>query len=463
MKNSLALGLFALSVLFRPTRADAQTVINPQVMDVINTTFQTNKDIILKYFDVQKTNLEIEGVASNRLPHIAASGLYGYVHSNGSLDLPTTELPILNESLFAGATDFRLNTQAAYAGVSVRQVIFSGLQIPNGQRALKYRVDAQQYLVEATKEEITKDIAQTFDQMMLLDQVEKLIQDSKKRINKEQLKVNKGIENGLAIPYDRDKLKLALLELEVKKVELAGSRSLLVKKIQQLSGLAANRVQEVTYELSPVFLSLDSLIVQDRSELKALDASSKAYDYLMKKEQGSVLPTIFAFGSANYLNIFNTNLTVKDQPLLGDIDLSSNHLRGRPNLMVGVGVKWDIYSGGAHKNKLRQVALDQSINATKRADTEQKLALLLAKNNISFQTANQKLAVNRQQVTVAANNLEMASRQLEAGLIDVTELLASENEWYKVNLSYYSHIMEQRSSALELLHASGNLLETINQ
>ena len=55
----------------------------------------------------------------------------------------------------------------------------------------------------------------------------------------------------------------------------------------------------------------------------------------------------------------------------------------------------------------------------------------------------------------------MASKQYEAGLIDVTELLATENEWYKVNLNFYSHVLQQRAVALELLHTSGKLLQTI--
>ncbi len=463
IRKRLALGLIALNVLFCISQTTGQTVIDPLVKSAIHATFQTNKDIILKTYDVDKTNLELDGVNANRRPHVSATGLYGYIHSNGSLDVPAVELPLLGESLFSGVTDFRMSTQAAYAGVSVRQVIFSGLQIPNGQQALKHKAVAQQYLVEASKEEIAKDIATTFDQLMLLDQVDKLIQDSQKRLQKEQLKVNKGIENGLAIPYDRDKLKLALLELEQKKAESAGNRDLLVKKLQQISGLPSTQVEQVRYELSPVILALDSTQVQDRSEIKALDASEKAYDYMLKKERGGVLPMVFAFGSASYLNLHNTNLTIKDQPLVGDLDLSSNYLKGRPNLMVGVGLKWDIYSGGAHKNKLRQVELDQSMNATKRADAQEKLALLLAKNKVSYQTANQKLNVSEQQIKVASNNLKIASRQLDAGLIDVTELLASENEWYKVNLSYFSNIIAQRSSVLELLHASGNLMSVINE
>jgi hypothetical protein len=46
----------------------------------------------------------------------------------------------------------------------------------------------------------------------------------------ETKRVTRAIEEGLAIPYDRDKIKLASLELESKKIELGGKRKLLYKK-----------------------------------------------------------------------------------------------------------------------------------------------------------------------------------------------------------------------------------------
>lgn len=448
------------SVVFQQT-GRTQSIIDPKVKEIIQQSFQTNKSLHLKNYEVDKANLEAEGVKANKLPHVSATGLYGFMYNNGSLDIPTLNLPVLNLGLFEGATDFNLSSQAAYAGVSVRQVIFSGLQIPNGERALKEKARAQSYLAEAGKEGMVKEIAATFDQLMLLNEVDKLIVDSERRLKKEQEKVNKAIENGMAIPYDRDKLKLALLELEEKKVELAGNRALLVKKTQQETDLSASAVEEVLYNLSPIYLPDLPTGVEERSELKALDASSKAYEYLYKKEKGASLPTAFAFGSASYLNLHNTHLTIKDNPVAGDIDLSANYLKGRPNFMVGVGLRWDIFDGGEHRNKVKQVQLDQAINETKLLDATGKLNLLLDKNKVSYITVNQKLKVGDQQVKVAENNLQMASKQYEAGLIDVTELLATENEWYKVNLSFYSHVLQQRAAALELLHTSGKLLQTI--
>ncbi|MGN0003705.1 MAG: TolC family protein, partial [Sphingobacterium composti] len=66
-----------------------------------------------------------------------------------------------------------------------------------------------------------------------------------------------------------------------------------------------------------------------------------------------------------------------------------------------------------------------------------------------------------QQMIIAKNNLNLASRQFEEGLQDVTERLEAENEYYKQSLSYYNQILSQRTAATEVLKANGNLYQTI--
>jgi len=87
--------------------------------------------------------------------------------------------------------------------------------------------------------------------------------------------------------------------------------------------------------------------------------------------------------------------------------------------------------------------------------------LLLFKNKSDFKTAEQKVIVAKQRVQIAENNLQLATKQYNAGLVDLTERLASENDFYKVNLNYYNQILNQRHATLELLIASGELLGKI--
>ncbi|WP_238387192.1 TolC family protein [Sphingobacterium olei] len=459
-KSRVCYGLVGTMLLMAPI-VKAQEYVSPKLKQVVQQALLSNRGLKLKSYEVTKVQLEAEGVDAKKLPHVSATGLYTYINGSGQIDLPASSIPLFDLGLFEGATDFGLRSQAAFVGVSAKQIIFSGLQIPNGQKALQEKAKAQQYLVEANKENIVKDIISTFDQLMLLKEVDKLIADSEIRLKKEQEKVNKAIENGLAIPYDRDKLKLAMLELDEKKVEVEGNRNLLYKKLEQETSLSFDELNRVVYSLTPWNLSELPAGVENRLELKALNTSAKAYEYVYKKEKGASLPAVFAFGSVNYLNVFDTQLTIKDMPVVGNVDLSSNHLKLRPNFMVGVGAKWDIFTGGEHRNKLKQVKIDQEINAMKLADTEEKLNLLLEKNKVTYATSRQRYRVGEQQIKIAENNLVLATKQYEAGLIEMTERLSAENDWYKVKLNYYNNILQQRQAAMDLLHTSGTLVQTM--
>ncbi|MGJ1445940.1 TolC family protein [Sphingobacterium spiritivorum] len=450
-----------LFLIFALSAAHAQQIVDEQLKDPIRSAIRTNRELAGKDMENQKTKIEGDMVGNKRLPSVSAAGFYSYFNSGGKLDLPTVPIGNTPLSLFEGAQDFRLQGQVGLVGVTATQVIFSGLQISNGQKALKEKLQAQNYLLEADKETIAKEIISTFDQLMLLKEVEKLIVDSEKRLNKEHLKVVKAIENGMAIPYDRDKIKLAMLELEAKKVELAGSKELLLQKLEQDTHIPADQLQHINYELKGIVINKEENSIENRYELKALDASQRAYEYVYKKEKGSGLPQVFAFGSASYSNVFKSRLTLQDVSLLGDVHLRSDQLQLFPTFIVGVGAKWEIFKGGEHKNKLKQAKLDLDINQNKKDDISEKLELLLKKNKVEYNTANQKLKVNDQQVQVAKNNLNLSSKQYQEGLIDVTELLASENDYYKSSLGYYSQILQQRKSALEVLHTTGDLLNSI--
>lgn len=422
-----------------------------------------NKELQNSYLENQKVALEKEEVKGKFLPTVSINGGYGYLNSSVDLDLPTHHLPITGINLFEGSQRSNLSTQIAMAGVTAKQVIFSGLQITNGQKALEQKFKAQALMREAGKDQIAQEVMYSFDQLMLLREVDILIADSEKRLNKEHQKVVKAIENGLAIPYDRDKLKLAMLELENKKAEVTSNRELLYYKLEELTGLAKEELQSVVYPLSEIVLILDEATVMNRKELQALEASQKAYDYALKKEQGAKLPLVFAFGNVSYLNAFSSRFTLKDVPQVGDVKMKTNHLQLAPNYAIGIGMKWNVFEGKSHKSAIEKAKLDIQINENKLEDTREKLGLLQRKTRADYELALQKIGVNKQQVAIAKNNLHLASRQFEEGLSDVTERLEAENEFYKQSLGYYGQILNQRSAVAELLKSNGNLYDMITR
>jgi len=422
-----------------------------------------NKSLINANLENQKVALDRENVKGKLLPTVSANAMYGYLNSTLDIDLPAKTLPLLGTTIFDGTQKMNMSTQIGLAGVTATQVIFSGLQITNGQKALEQKFKAQQLMTEAGYDQLAQEVMTSFDQLMLLKEVDLLILDSEKRLNKEHEKVIKGIENGFAIPYDRDKIKLAMLELESKKAEVQSNRELLFFKLEELTGMSMEELKEINYKLDELNLEMDSANQMNRKELQALEASQKAYEFVLKKEKGAKLPQVFAFGNVSYLNAFGTDLTVKDLPRVGDLKLESNHLRMAPNFALGVGMKWTIFEGKAHKTAIDKAKLDIQINENKLADTKEKLSLLQRKTEVDYNLARKKIQVSNQQVEIAKNNLHLASRQFEEGLSDVTARLEAENEFYKQSLGYYNQVLNQRMAASELLKANGNLYQTITK
>lgn len=419
-----------------------------------------NKSIQNAKLENQKVTLDREVVQGKLLPKISLNALYGYVNSGLDIDLPTQQLPITGINLFEGITKGNISSQVFTTGVTATQVLFSGLQITNGQKALEHKYKAQALLTETGYDQLAQEVITSYDQLMLLKEVDLLITDSEKRLNKEHLKVVKAIENGVAIPYDRDKIKLAMLELESKRAEVESNRELLYYKLEELTGLPTEELKEVNYSLEQIVLT-DEATVMNRKELVALEASHKALEYVLKKEKGAQLPMVFAFGNVSYLNAFDMKTTIKDVPQLGDLHFKSNHLRMAPNFAIGVGMKWNIFEGKSHKAQIQKAKLDLQIQDNKLADTKEKLGLLQRKTQSDYELALKKVSVNQQQMTIAKNNLHLASRQFEEGLQDVTERLEAENEYYKQSLNYYHQVLNQRMTATEVLKSNGNLYQTI--
>lgn len=454
------LGLVVL--LFLSTQLNAQSFIEEVLKEPIKKAIAESAEVRMQEMQGDGTQLDMEVVKGKRLPQVSFMGGYGYLYSQLSPEFPTQYLPINGTPFLEDPLVSNFQTQVFLGTLSARQIIFAGNQINSGIKALEEKQKAERFLAEAGREEIAKEIITTFDQLMLLNEVDKLIVDSEKRLGKEHEKVIKAIETGLAIPYDRDKIKLAILELEEKKLEAEGNRNVLFAKLEYLTRLTKPELESISYELQAFLLNSDSLDAENRVELKALEAGKKAKEFNYKKEKGSYYPKVFAFGNIAYLNAFDTSIEFKEVPIAGDLKLEAEHIRLEPALAVGIGLQWDLFKGGENNKNVKKAAIEVESSEIKLKDTREKFDLLLFKNKSDFKTAEQKVIVAGQRVKIAQNNLQLATQQYRSGLIDLTERLASENEFYKVNLNYYNQILNQRTAAVELLLATGELLKKIN-
>ena len=409
--------------------------------------------------EVKKLDNERKGVWNKYIPHVSGTALYAYLDNDLTIDIPTATTPILGLEFFDGKQTVHNSINAFHAGLTATFPIFTGLQIPNGAKALEQKKLGTYYLMESEKDQITKDVINSFDQIFLLDEAEKLIKDSETRLEKETQRVEKAIALGLAIPYDRDKIKYATLELNSKKVEIKGKRNVLYQKISYLTNYTPEEIESVIYTLEPYIIFEEALTAENKQEVKALEAYKSALEYVLKKEKGTYFPTLGAFAGLSYTSFFDVKngTTVGIGGLEKDINLKLNELTLSPNWMVGLALKWDIFSGFERKHKVEEAKINIAQMNNTIDDTKEKLELLLKHNYSNYEVMLEKIAIADQQEKVAKNNLKMAVKQYQEGLISISDRLEAENDTFKAALNKVNVIIDQRLAAIETLLTTGEL------
>lgn len=443
---------------------NAQQLQLPESLErPITLALERNKDIQNKELEVEKTILERQSVRSKFIPKLEATGGYAYLDSRMTLDIPGYSLPIVGYELFSEKTKIHNRTNALHGNVMAKSVLFSGLQISNGAKALEEKAKGDKLMIETDRDALIIDVVTSFDKLRFIKASEDLIEDSDRRLEKEGERVNRAIENGLAIPFDRDKILLARLELETKRTELEESKNLLFQKIQYLTGLSEQEIENVVYDLDPLILASD-LSVENKQEIEALESYKRASEFVLKKEKGTFLPQAAAFAGISYTSLFNgsTDFEIPYLPSgMSQPHLNLNEFTISPNLMAGVVLKWEIFGGMERKHKIDQAKINVEQLENKLEDSKDKLNLLLLQKLASYRTFEKKIDLAGQKEVVAKNSLTLAGKQYTQGLISINQRLEAENDFVKASQTKTQALIDQRQAALETMAVTGRLSEKI--
>lgn len=441
----------------------AQIKISPAVQEALQATEARSYELKEKEHTVAKTKLAANKIKHKHIPTLSASGGIAHFQNDGVLDLAPVPLPIFPIQLFDGAQDFSAKGTIVGAGLMAKSVIFSGLQIPKARKALETKAEAENLLRDAESESLARLVLMALDNLQVLQQVDTLLSESKKRLETEKKRVDKAIETGLAIPFDRDKIVLASLELDAKRKEAEGTRNIVLEQLRYLTGFSPEKIQNITHHFEVIpLLATHDIHVKNKKELEALDLFIEAQELNISREKNTILPQVAAFGGLQYARLFDSQMKLKSMPITGNtLNAKLDKLEIWPNWIVGVGVKWEIFEGMQRKHRITEAELDRALLENKRKDSEEKLNLLLAKQKSDWETQNDMLGIAKQRLHIATRNLDSASKQYQQGLLSISDRLSSENDYYTAALGVAKEIAKQRELSIDLLITAGSFTESI--
>ena len=455
MKKILFISLFSF---FYFSSLIAQNNLSEIEIDLINRSLEKSYALKKSVYELSIDSIERKTIRQNFIPTLELDAKYGYGASRINLDVPTVQLPITGIELFEGESRFNTQGQVFNTNLTAKALLFSGLQVNYGSKATEEKIKAKNFMLNAEKADIIKDLIDTFDKIELLKHSEIVITKSEERLAKEKQRVKTAIKNGLAIPYDRDKITAAELNLASVKVELYGNLSLLYLKLSMLTDVDMSTLEKYSFDLKPWELQNSNNTFSDRPELKALDASINAYDYKLKMNRNSFLPKVQALASLSYSNLFNANLeTPYALPGGENVNLELNKFELFPTYFLGVGMQWELFSGLKHSNETHIAHIEKNIAEEEKSDAEEQLALFAKKMQVNFEVKNQQLLFKEQEMEVAKNSLNLAIKSYQEGLISITDRLQTETEYQNAALNYYKFVAQQRMVAVDLLISTGSL------
>ena len=235
------------------------------------------------------------------------------------------------------------------------------------------------------------------------------------------------------------------------------------RKLNYLTGLSKEEIEEISYELKPIVLP-EGLNVDNKQELQALQSYKKASEGVLKKERGAFLPQVLAFGGLSYSSLFNGSsaFTIPNlPPNTAQPNLKLNQFSMAPNWIAGIGLKWELFGGNERKHKVEEAALSLQQLDNKLQDSKDKLNLLLSQKLSVYNTQWKQISLANQKEVVAGNNLALAGKQYKQGLIAVTQRLEAESDFVKAGQEKTEVLTNQRQAALEVMAVTGRLSEKI--
>ena len=149
----------------------------------------------------------------------------------------------------------------------------------------------------------------------------------------------------------------------------------------------------------------------------------------MKLEKGSALPKVSLFGQ------YGNQGT--DYSFDSESDLA----------VMGVSMKWDLFTSGRRKSKINQAKIDRNITESRKLEVERQVQLEVIDAYYSIQTAMQGIGLANEELQNYQKSYNLVEKKYQQGMVNYLEYSNSLNNKLnaenKLILAQYSYQLEQ--------------------
>lgn len=292
------------------------------------------------------------------------------------------------------------------------------------RKAAKSKMEAMSLKTERTQEYLVFEVDKAYMQLQLAYKAVDVLEKALEAANANKKLADDSFKQGYLQRAD-------VLNVEVRVTEVLNQLQTAKSNVQNASNYLSFLMNDDAYvvympsdELSIATFTLDdNKVSENRSDIKAMQLATNAYEAMNKADKMAFLPRLNAFGSYELYD---------DQIFQG----SAN------GYLFGAQLSWDIFQGSKRIGKAQKSKSEFEKSKLEYKQYVSKSKLELNKAKRAFIDADNKLKLTTLALQQSEESLRIRTNRFKEGLEKTSDLLIAETQYAQKQLEYYQTIFE---------------------
>jgi len=421
MKKHIYIPLLLLTFTLSVTAQDAVSITKTEVLTRVS---ENNTSIKISEEEFQQAKADFRQTNAVFLPNITAS--HTAIATTNPLMAFGSKLnqEILTQNDFNPALlndPSQIENYATKFEIQQPLINFDGMY---QRKAAKSKMEAMSLKTERTQEYLAFEVEKAYMQLQLAYKAVDVLDKALEAANANKKLADNSFKQGYLQRSD-------VLNVEVRVTEVQNQLQSAKSNVQNASNYLSFLMNDETYvvytptdELTvSTFEMEDKSISENRSDIKAMELASKAYEAMNKADKMAFLPRLNAFGSYELYD---------DQIFQADAN----------GYLFGAQLSWDIFQGSKRFGKAQKSKseFEKSKLEYKQYVSQSNLELNKAKR--ALLDAENKLKLTALALEQSEESLRIRTNRFKEGLEKTSDLLMADTQFAQKQLEYYQTIFE---------------------
>ena len=421
MKNYIYISILLLGFTLSVQAQEAVPIAKTEVLSKVS---ENNTSIKISEEDFNAAKADYRQTNAVFLPNITAS--HTAIATTNPLMAFGSKLnqEILTQNDFSPAL---LNNPSQIENYATKFEIQQPLINVDGiyqRKAAKSKMEAMSLKTERTQDYLVFEVDKAYMQLQLAYKAVAVLEKALVAANANKKLADDSFKQGYLQRAD-------VLNVEVRVTEVQNQLQTAKSNVQNASNYLSFLMSDENYV---VYIPTDELVIttfaledktisENRSDIKAMQLASNAYEAMNKADKMAFLPRLNAFGSYELYD---------DQIFQGDAN----------GYLFGAQLSWDIFQGSKRFGKAQKSKseFEKSKLEYKQYVSQSNLELNKAKR--AFTDAENKLQLTTLALEQSEESLRIRTNRFKEGLEKTSDLLIAETQYAQKQLEYYQTIFE---------------------